>query len=873
MLIEDWIKVEELLNAALELEPSERRKFLDELGARAPDLRREVESLLACEEKVDGFLLTPALSFSADFFDDDTALDARAGQEIGNYRIVREIGRGGQGAVFLAERADGEFKQEVALKVVRRSFADSDLARRFRQERQILASLNHTNIARLLDGGVSADGEPYLVMEYVEGVRVDDYCELHRLPTRDRLRLFLEVCRGVAYAHQHLVVHRDIKPSNILVTTDGVPKLLDFGIAKLLDPEHEGEHTRTELRAFTPDYASPEQIGGGQVTTASDVYSLGVLLQNILHGSPNETTRLKAPGGWLSKSFGRTSATNLPTNEAESNQKPKLKDRQFPDTELAYIVAMARREDPARRYPSVAQFAEDVQRYLDGLPVRAQKDSLAYRAEKFVRRNKVAVIAAALVSLSLVVGFAAALWQAKVARRERDRAERRFTDVRQLSNALLTDIAPKIERLQGSTEARQALVIQSLKYLDSLAQESVDDTGLQAELAAAYEKIGDLQGNPAKPNLSHFAGAISSYEKANQIRRNLPNTRENQLLLAENFRSLADVRYVQNDVKGTLEAYAEALKIHENLLLKEPESYDLQTSYLKTKFKLAETYVQNNQFSLAAVMLREIAGALERFDPNQLETRRFLAMVYSQLGNALSWDDKQSEAEIELGKATAIADRLAAENSNDTNIRQSVFRVYLLASSIYENNNDEISLQFAYKALRVAEQAVASDTADVQAKQNLAKAFSRVGFASVLLKRFPEAISNLEKSEQVFLELHKREPASRSYQRDLGNLYTRFGDAKQKQGDLQGALNAFQKSADYFEQAFQTDEKNTLDRRNLAQSLKSVGKVYLELSEKKKAKENFQRALEILNQLKAQNALGEWDEKLFDEVRNALRSL
>ncbi len=248
-----------------------------------------------------------------------------------------------------------------------------------------------------------------------------------------------------------------------------------------------------------------------------------------------------------------------------------------------------------------------------------------------------------------------------------------------------------------------------------------------------------------------------------------------------------------------------------------------------------------------------------------------LATAYSQLGNSLSWDDKQPEAELEMAKAVAIADRLAAENPNDTDIRHNVYRVYALASNIYENINDETSLRFAQKALRIAEQAVAADVADVRAKQNLARMYSRVGNLFANLNRIPEALASLEKSEQAFLELLERDPANRGYQGLLGVHYTHFGDAKQKQGDLQGALKAFQKSVDYFEMASQTDEKNLLDRRNLAQSLKSVGFVYLKLGDKQKAKENYRRALDILNQLKTQNALGNYDNKLFDEVRDALR--
>ncbi|HEX7955487.1 MAG TPA: serine/threonine-protein kinase, partial [Pyrinomonadaceae bacterium] len=264
--VERLRRADEIVQAALDGGAGELPALLDAECAGDALLRAEVESLLGYRERAKDFIETPAFALGASLFaggGDGDGADVE-GRRIGPYRVVREIGRGGMGSVFLAERADGEFEQRVALKVVRRSFADMELARRFRQERQILASLNHPNIARLLDGGVSADGEPFLAMEYVEGVRIDAYAEAHRLSTDERLRLFRQVCAAVQYAHQNLVIHRDLKPSNILVTADGVPKLLDFGIAKLLDADGEGDgaHTVTQLGVMTPEYASPEQVRG-----------------------------------------------------------------------------------------------------------------------------------------------------------------------------------------------------------------------------------------------------------------------------------------------------------------------------------------------------------------------------------------------------------------------------------------------------------------------------------------------------------------------------------------------------------------------------------------------------------------------------------
>lgn len=534
MRTEEWQKVEELLNTALELEPAARRQFLESVGDTL--LRGEVESLLACEEKTDGFLAAPALALSADFFDDGA--DERAGQTVGRYRIIREIGRGGMGAVFLAERSDGEFQQRLALKIVRRSFADSDLARRFRQERQILASLNHPNIARLLDGGVSTDDEPFLAMEYVEGVRIDEYCDVNSLSIEERLNLFLAVCQGVSYAHQNLVVHRDIKPSNILVTDEGVPKLLDFGIAKLINPEAEGAaaETVTGLRAMTPDYASPEQVRGLSVTTATDVYSLGVLLYELLTGhrphrlknrSTDEIVRViceeepERPSvvSRRQTEVGRKYSgddADLPT---DSGRPARHANRQFKG-DLDNIVLMAMRKEPQRRYASVTQFAEDVRGYLEGRPVLAHKDTFAYRGAKFVRRHKASAAAVVLVALALVGGIVATAWQARrataqarIAAAERDRARIEAAKAKRINEFLQSIFASADPNWYSSGFGQRGEV----KVVDVLEQtgkridsELKDEPEIRAELhhtiGTTYQSLGRYE-----PAQMHFRAALDTY--------------------------------------------------------------------------------------------------------------------------------------------------------------------------------------------------------------------------------------------------------------------------------------------------------------------------------------------------------------------------
>lgn len=887
MRTDEWQKIEEVLDAALELAPEERRQFLDEVGRTAPELRREVESLLACEAQSDSFLDGPALAFSADFFD-RIAPDDRAGQTVGNYRIIREIGRGGMGAVYLAERADGEFQQEVALKVVRRSFADSDLGRRFRRERQILASLNHPNIARLLDGGVSADGEPFFAMEYVAGLRVDEYCEDRQLATRERLKLFLAVCLGVSYAHQHLVVHRDLKPSNILVTADGVPKLLDFGIAKLLDPEHAGEpHTRTEMRAFTPGYASPEQLQGAPITTTSDLYSLGVLLGELLPARHSSTNAARAPGGWKSKSFGRTVAGKGSTRKEFEEQKSRTKNQRFPSAELENIIAMARREDPTRRYSSAALLAEDVQRFLDGRTVRAQKDSFTYRAGKFIRRNKITVGALTLVGFSLVVGFAVALWQASVARRERTRAEGRFTDVRQLSNALLFDIAPKIERLEGSTEAREALVKRALEYLDSLARESQDDTTLQNELAAAYEKVGDLQGMPRRANLGDFNGAMASYEKSRQIRRMLlaanPNDFELRKNLAANLSALSYIRWWLSDVSAALVDSEKSLELYDKLLSERPDSTTLQIAAAETRIDRADMFYFNDQIADTYPPLRTSLDALEKLgqaNPAHEEILRLLARGQTILALTLRFDDKVKEGEVELAKAFAISEALAANHPHDPVHSRGLLFTYQQGSQFYQEVDDARAFEIQAKALKVAEEAVRRDNANTQARQNLAKSYSLLGLLAVRVKKVDEAVIHLEKAAERFAELEKLEPQNRTYKHDIGRVLTFLGLAQFERRNFTAALESYAKAAALYEDDVRADPKNLFPLRKLASVHTYMGDAHRSYAKSlngqarqmhlQAAKENHTRALEIFLQLEAQKSLAEDDRKYVEELRAVL---
>ncbi len=425
---EQWDQLKKLFRAAIEHEPAQRAAYLDQACAGDSALREEIESLLASHDHAESFIETPAFAHGVVTMA-ETLPEQIAGQRIGSYQLVREIGHGGMGTVYLAERAD-EYQKLVAIKVVKRGMDTDDIVRRFRHERQILASLEHPNIARLIDGGTTADGLPFLVMEFVEGVPVNDYCDHHRLTTNERLQLFRAVCAGVEHAHQKLVVHRDLKPSNILVTPEGAPKLLDFGIAKVLNPELSApmmEQTRTDLRVLTPDYASPEQVRGEKLTTASDVYSLGIVLYELLTGHrpyrsantpPHELARViceqepTKPSTAINHvevvtrgDTGRQTITPQSVSNARDTQPDKLRRRLSGD--LDNIVLMALRKEPHRRYATAAHFAADIGRHLDGLPVAARKDTLYYRIGKFAVRRKAGIAAALIVMLALVIGMTA----------------------------------------------------------------------------------------------------------------------------------------------------------------------------------------------------------------------------------------------------------------------------------------------------------------------------------------------------------------------------------------------------------------------------------------------------------------------------------
>ena len=489
---EEWNKVKDLFAAALEHAAEQRSVFLKQACGENKAVLEEVESLLSAHAAPGGLLASI----------EQPIFDSLIGQRLGPYQIIREIGRGGMATVYLASRADDEFRKRVAIKLLAHGLIAEELVLRFRNERQTLAALEHPNIVRLLDGGTADDGLPYLVMDYVEGLPIDEYCDSRKLSTSELLMLFRTICGAVHYAHQNLIVHRDLKPANILVTSAGVPKLLDFGIAKLLNPELSTQMLlrQANMRAMTPEYASPEQVRGIPVTTTTDVYSLGVLLYELLTGhrpyhlkrytpaelehaicevEPEKPSTAATRPEQIVDPDGTTQTVLTPEEVSRVREGIPEKLRRRLSGDLDNIVLMALRKEPQHRYTSVEQFSEDIRRHLEGLPVSARQPTITYRVSKFVRRHQAGVASATLLVLTLIGGIVSTAREAHVARTEKARAERRFNDVHQLANSFLFQFHDAIKDLPGSTPARKLVVEKARQYLDSLAKEAGNDASLQ----------------------------------------------------------------------------------------------------------------------------------------------------------------------------------------------------------------------------------------------------------------------------------------------------------------------------------------------------------------------------------------------------------
>lgn len=662
MTPEKWERVKAVFHSALDLPESERASFIaSECGDDAAMLV-EVNSLFESHVESEELFESPAFE-SISSLVEQKALPSRVGQSIGNYKIESEIGRGGMGAVYLASRADAEFDKKVAIKLIKRGFDTEEVIKRFRHERQILAALEHPNITRLLDGGSTEDGLPFLVMDYVDGRPLHRFADENGLSINKRLSMFLKICSAVSYAHQNLVIHRDLKPSNILVTADGEPKLLDFGIAKLTGPSGNGNtfnNTQTKFQAMTPEYASPEQISGKGVTTASDIYSLGILLYELLTGHRPfrfETKNVAEISAIITDSTPTKPSTvcrQLGVNTTIDNAPAVIRTLKG---DLDNIVMMAIRKETERRYSSVEQFAGDIRRYLGGHPVIAREDTFIYRATKFASRNKVGVASVLGIGASLVGGLFAVSRQARIASTQRDRARREARKAKQVNEFLQKMLASADPYEQG----KDVKIIEVLgKATMDIEMDFVDQPEITADLhttiGTTYLHLG--QFGPAEEHLKkaletrleifprmsfEVAESLSNYGRLLQLKgdfnpaepyfyeaaktlRTLGRNKE----LAETLHDLGYLLVLNGKNDLSVDAYREALEIRKYLF---GESHP---DTAKTLGGLAQAYHVLGDRLKTISLHRQALAILQRHYP---ESHPDVIMAMSRVASALMWAD------------------------------------------------------------------------------------------------------------------------------------------------------------------------------------------------------------------------------------------
>ena len=879
MTPERWQQIKDVLATALEMPPAERLGYLEQSCAGDISLRHEVDLLLLDEPKLSARFLndTALATVAASILPEED--NPWIGRRVGAYRIVEQIGAGGMGEVYCAFRADDEYRKRVALKVVRAGQESGFVVSRFKNERQILAGLDHPNIARLLDGGTTEDGTPYFVMELIEGQPIGEYCDARQLPISDRLTLFLQVCAAVQYAHQRLIIHRDIKPSNILVTSEGTPKLLDFGIAKILDvnAEAQSDPTLTIFRILTPAYASPEQVKGEPITTASDVYSLGVVLYELLTGSTPYQVTSQAPQEIvraICEFEPERPSTVLRRTSRESRQGPTQKTRPPADSvrdgsphrlgkrlrgDLDNIVLMALRKEPQRRYASVEQLAEDIRRHLEHLPVIAGKDTIRYRASKFITRHKTGVFAAAVVVITLLVGMAATVREARIARVQRMKAEQRFKDVRELANSLIFDVHDSIQDLPGATAARKLIVDKALQYLDSLARESQGDASLERELAAAYKRIGDVQGFDFSANLGDNTTALKSYQKALAIRTALwsgnPENVADGAALAESFRLVSQTQLFAGDVSSALDNSQKAVAIVEPLAGSHPDDASIVQELLADYQAVANTLggdlgLSNMGDNVTAMVFRrkqlDAAQRLANLNPSNVGGQGNLAIAFTTMGDQL-WQGGEGRPAMDYySRARSIFEELAAHSHRQARA------LYLLglvcermATIELSGGNVSQALAAIRKALDISKQLSAADPQDVQSGATLADDYGALADLESRRGNVVAASSDLNQAMTTMAHLVLLSPKNTEILGSQATLYVTAGNVVTRSGNKHQALKYYENAIAILSGVQFQNLRNAGARQCLAATYSKAGRAQEQLKDFDAAGAMFRKALAL----------------------------
>ena len=737
----DATRVEELFHQASKLHPSEQAAFLERAYGGDQALLAKVSSLLRAGQEAPSVWDRGALDMEAR----QSAVElpaARPDEFFGPYRIVRFIAAGGMGRVYEALRDDAEFNKRVAIKFVQHGVVgDSDVVERFRRERQILAQLEHPNIARLLDGGSTRDGVPYLVMEYVDGERIDKFVTSRAMTRDKRLKLFVEVCDAVQHAHSNLVVHRDLKPGNILVTSEGSPRLLDFGIAKLLTSE-----ANTTMHALTPEYASPEQLRGGRITTASDTYSLGVLLFVLLTDRLPYRARADQPAELV---------------RAICEEDPAWEPSGLIRGDLRSILTKALDKEPERRYASVDQFAADVRRYVEGLPVQARPPSWWYHAVRFCFRNQALSATLAALVLAIVAGFAVSAWEARRAAQQAQLAERRLADARRLIYSVIHDIQPKLASIDGTVAIRAAMVDQTMGYLEAMGKDAGDSPVLMRELIEGYLELARLTGGGSSANVGDAQRAGQILNKAetllNTLLRAEPSNSASLRLAVSLYGSAARQEYQYGQQSAGRDFARRGLEAAERLSAATGGDRQSQDLVAQASTALADVLWHQDDES---IRLYERSAsiwnkALEEHPANSSALRQNVALMYRSMSNA--WVRKKNfQRAIDLAtKARDIDLDLMEANLGSPAARMNVaFDLGALAYA-YDRAQDYKHAVEAQRAnVGVREKIVAANPADFRAAERLAYAIQFLAALEESASEHGAAIRDYRRAIDVYAGLH-----------------------------------------------------------------------------------------------------------------------
>jgi tetratricopeptide (TPR) repeat protein len=818
-----WKRVKDVFDHALELPRGELTRYLDDACGTDADLRQEVLSLIAALNEAGAFMEEAVVNLSNP--------RTSAGRQIGPYHLESLLGQGGMGEVYLSTREVDGYQMPVALKLIRHSAVTPGSVRRFRMERQILARLHHPGITRLLDGGITDDGLPYLVTEYVEGTPLDKSPAAKHMSLEERLTAFLAICDAVSYAHRQLVVHGDLKPGNILINPPDTIKLLDFGISRLLqtsDDTTEAKPGGTTQPAMTPAWASPEQLRGEPAGIASDVYSLGRILYYLL------TWQQAMPMEHLSP----MQYYDLLRQETPLRPSHRTGDRRL-EGDLDNIALKAAEFEAFERYPSVEAFADDVRAHLESRPIAARAHTWTYRTQKFMRRNRPVVIATAAVLLALVAGLGMTLWQARIARLNYERAERRFQDVRRLANTFIFEMDDAIARLPGSTAVRGTMVRNSLQYLDSLAQESTGDPTLQEDLANAYEKVGDVQGRPGALNLGGTAASLQSYRKAEGIRRALlaaakkedererreealantlmrissilratgdgqqafdadrtalemrrrllerkPGDTVRQRNVASSLTATSASLSILGAFQGVLELRREGLHIYEELAHRNPSSEEDQQGLALAHTRMASILMHEKDMKGAVKHYREslrLQAALRGSRGAQAQYRMSLGLAHSNLGNALRVAGDPKEALASFARAVEEYEPLVNADANEVRARTLLATVRLREAKAWNDLGDSKRAARLLRGVLEERRLLAErNPANAGARGEVAETHGALGDVALRAKDNAEAIAQYETALTLFAALAKEGRSNAADQEEVTRIKTRLAEARNR---------------------------------------------------------------------------------------------